>query len=142
MSYILLLLINKTHSYNLVLFYFLLLFFFLQNPKKVQLLDAQLPYCKNRGQHLGWRREQQWTEIEVHFFSMLEVDKRKIQNLYLGVQISIYYFSFKMLAALIMRLMWIYKITPLLWVFDVIMTAVWWCTWYPRQIKLRYTKAF
>jgi hypothetical protein len=55
---------------------------------------------------------------------MLEVDKRKIQDLYLGVQISIYYFSFKMLAALIMRLMWIYKITPLLWVFDVIMTAV------------------
>lgn len=58
------------------------------------------------------------------FISKLEGGKRKVHHLHMSVQISIYYFPFKMLAVPIMRLLRMYKLTPLLWAFDVIMTAV------------------
>lgn len=50
------------------------------------------------------------------FILKLEGGKRKAHHLHLGVQISIYYFPFKMLAAPNMRMLRTYKIMPLLWV--------------------------
>lgn len=118
---------SKTLSYNLVLFFYKI--------QKCSAFRSTITILQKQGTTSGRRKGATVNRNRSSFIYKLEGGKRKVQHLHLGVQISIYYFPSKMLVAPIMRLLWVYKLTSLLCAFDVIMTAVWWSTWYLGQVK-------